>query len=356
MTASRAAVLAVVLLAALAPAPARANIIGPYAVNGSAAGEPVALAGLRVARERLTLDLRPLARRRNAVVEAHYLIVNEGAVRRVPLVFVALGPDDTPAEVWLDGVPVAASRMDSLDVPEAWRVATTMPSLDGAAAPPRITPEGGALETAGFAFTLDVPPGRHAIRVRYRVEPGVSDDGAHPNAVRQVAYSLAPARFWAGFGSLDVTVHVPEGWDAAASLPLRREGHALVATFAGVPGDVLAVSARAPAPAGRRPIRAGGFALALGLCVLAGWLGGTVTARRGRSVRWAWLVSLAGAAAATALLLAATSWAASLGDSEVYVRGQVFTALIYLAPLALVVGTLLAQTVAVRTHRRRLSA
>ena len=115
---------------------------------------------------------------------------------------------------------------------------------------------------------------------------------------------------------------------------------------------MLAVSARAPAPRGVLPIRAGGFALALGLCWLAGWLGGTVTARRGASVRWAWPVSAAGAAAGAALLTAATLWASGLSDSSAYGYGRAMTALFVVAPLALVVGTLLAQTVARRVHRR----
>lgn len=343
------ALLAVALVAA-APARSKASPVAP----GHAAGEPLALAGLRVVREALLLDLSPLTHptTRTATAEATYLVVNEGATVRVPLSFVAPGGRTDGARVWLDGARVAGDRVRRLAVPEAWRVAATTPALGDEAFPFLVD----TLRAAGLAFVLDVPPGRHLIRTRYAVRPGSYDAGSHPSRVWQVAYSLAPARFWAGFGSLQVTVRVPAAWDVAASLPLRREGGVLTATFAGVPGDVLAVSARAPRPRGRTALRLLGVALAIGFCAVAGALGGHVTRQRSRPVTLAWPASFAGGVAGAAALVWLSAAADRLGDSAAFGLERIPTLLLAVGPLAVVLGTLLAQTVARRVHGRAAAA
>lgn len=227
-------------------ASASANMASPIE-PGAPAGEPAAdLAGLRVARETLTLDLRALSRTRVATIEAEYRIVNSGPARVVPLQFLALGESIEAAQVWIDGRPVPAFATDSLAVPAAWRTVTETPALDGDAVP--YEADETLRVSGGLTFLLTIPPGQHTVRVVYGVWPGSYDSGDHPNRVWQLAYSLAPARRWAGFGQLDVTVLLPPEWDAAASLPLRRDGDTLVGRFPGVPGDVLAISARAPSP------------------------------------------------------------------------------------------------------------
>ena len=335
------------LLLALAAPPARANMAAPTQPGTPAGEPPTALVGLTVLHERLTLDLRPLAARRDArsaLIEAEYTIVNAGGARRVPLSFVALGDDPDAAQVWLDGAPVAARWVDSLAVPEAWHVATSTPSLGGADPLPFETMRWAV---RGLSFTLDVPPGQHVVRVRYRVEAGSHDPGTHPMTTWQVGYSLAPARFWAGFGVLDVQVLAPLGWDIAASLPLRRETvdgrTALVGQFRGVPGDVLTVSARAPAPPGRLPIRLGGLAVALLAVVGVGRLGARIERR--------WivaLVALAGGAVAALALLFSGIAAAGLGDSGRMSYSAVFTGAFVVAPAALVIGTVVALILARR--------
>ncbi len=340
------------LLAALAAAPAFANMAAPTQPGAPAGEPPVALVGLTVLHERLVLDLRPLASRgdaRTALVEAEYTVVNSGAARRVPLSFVALGDDPRAAEVWLDGTPVAAQWVDTLAVPEAWHVATTTPALGGADPLPFET---FRWPVRGLAFVLDIPPGQHAVRVRYRVEAGSHDTGTHPMRTWQVGYSLAPARFWAGFGVLDVQVVAPLGWDVAASLPLRRETSggrtALVGQFRGVPGDVLTVSARAPAPAGRLPIRLAGLAVALLAVVGAGRLGALAS-------RW-WLVlivALAGGGLAALALVVSSVAAAGLGDSGRMSYGAVFTGAFVVAPIAFLIGTGAAYALARRWRRAR---
>src|SRR5688500_14235570 len=83
------------LLALLAVAtPAIANMAEPPQPRsvraGSAAGEITGgLSGIRVLRERLLIDLRPVADAKPAVVEATYRLRNEAAAREVTLWFVA---------------------------------------------------------------------------------------------------------------------------------------------------------------------------------------------------------------------------------------------------------------------------
>ncbi|WP_420454953.1 hypothetical protein [Rubrivirga sp.] len=337
----------VLALALLAAAPtARANMATP-ATPGTPAGEPAAaLDGLRIARETLALDLRPLGRGRPfGVVEAEYRIVNTGGARVVPLEFVALGQDVDAAEVWLDGRPVAAQRVDALAVPPSWRVADRTPALDGDAVP--YEADDGVGAARGLRFAVTVPPGQHVVRVRYRVRLGTYDDGGHPNRVWQLAYSLAPARLWGGFGQLDVTVRAPDGWDLAASLPLRREGDALVGRFRGVPGDVLAVSARAPAPALRVPLRVAGVVAGLIVAVFFGFVSGRLAARAGKSAWRALPGSVLGGIVGGVAFAAIVMTADDLGDSIAYGYRTLLGMMLVAGPLAVLVGSALAQAVAV---------
>ena len=357
--AGRAAALGAVLALTLAPilaVPAWANMASP-SQPGTPAGEPTAaLAGLRIARETLTLDLRPLGALRAgdvrfATVEAVYTVDNPGGPRRLPLEFVALGDDVEAAQVWLDGQPVAAERVGRIDVPALWTVADEAPGLDGA--PTEYTAD--VFNPQGLRFTVDLGPGRHSVRVAYRVQAGSYDTSANPNRTWQVAYSLAPARLWAGFGQLDVAVLLPDGWEAAASLPLRAEtagGSRLVGRFAGVPGDVLAVSVRAPAPAGRRLLHGLAFVAAVAVTGVFGALGGLAVGRRGARAAWALPVSLLGGVSAAAALVALRSIADGLGDSDALGYGSMMLSVVVLGPAVIALGTAFAQTVAVAVARR----
>ncbi len=348
----------VLLLLLIAAAPARANMANPVQ-PGTPAGEPTAaLAGLRIARETLTLDLRRLGDRyteRTVLVEAVYGVVNDGPARTLPIEFVALGQDVEAGQVWVDEVPVEAQRIARLAVPDLWTGIASSPGFDGEP----IAYESATMGPSGLRFMLAIGPGAHRVRVRYRVRPGWNDMGDHPNATWQVAYSLAPARLWAGFGQLDVAVVAPAGWDVAASLPLRREPAAsdtaavrLVGRFGHLPGDVLAVSARAPASAWRRPLHALAFGVAFAIAAIFGVLGGIAVGRRGVKAAWALPVSLLGGVSAAAALVMLRSAADSLGDSSAMGYGSIMTSIFVLGPAMLLLGTAVAQTVAAATARR----
>jgi hypothetical protein len=90
---------------------------------------------------------------------------------------------------------------------------------------------------------------------------------------RQFAYILAPARAWAGFGGLDVTVHVPEEWTVVSTPGLQRDGGVLRGTFTDVPADAIALTLRPPVASGYDGVKYGAWGLfaivglgGLGLC------------------------------------------------------------------------------------------
>jgi uncharacterized iron-regulated membrane protein len=84
---------------------------------------------------------------------------------------------------------------------------------------------------------------------------------------RQFAYILAPARSWAGFGGLDVTVHVPDDWSVASRPALQREGALLNGSFNDVPADAIALTLRPPVGTGYRIVKhsAWGFFVVVGI-------------------------------------------------------------------------------------------
>ncbi len=339
------------LLLLVAPIAASANMASPVE-PGTPIGEPAAsLAGLRVARETLVLDLTPLGRGRPfATVDATYRIVNVGEVRTVPLEFLALGDDVRAAQVWLDGRPVDATRVDSLAVPALWTMARQTPALDGSPAP--YETDDGVGTPSGLRFALPIPTGQHVVRVQYRVRTGSYDAGDHPNRVWQLAYSLAPARLWAGFEQLDVEVRIPDGWDAATTLPLRRDGDRLIGRFGSVPGDVLAISARAPTPAGRLPLRVAGMLGGLVVVLFVGWIGGRLVARGGWSLRWTLPASFLAGVFGAAVFVALTATADDLGDSAAFGYESVLRLVFVGGPLAILLGGALAYMTAAWTARR----
>lgn len=96
------------------------------------------------------------------------------------------------------------------------------------------------------AFSLDLPTGSSALRVRYRARAcGAAE---RPTVTWQLPYVLAPAREWGAFGRLDVTVHLPDSWDARSTPALEREGDTLRGSFTELPADALLLATGAPVP------------------------------------------------------------------------------------------------------------
>lgn len=360
----RAAALAALLTVAT---PALANMAEPPAPQtvraGTVAGEPSGvLRRVAVVEERLRIDLRPLARDGSGLVEASYRVRNDGAAAEATLWFVAEGFTGEGHGVWLDGRPVSSQPVREAALPAEWRAPASTPAPSGGGPLPY---QRGRERVIGFRVRL--APGTHELRVRYPATPSVyRTESMMP--VWQLAYVLAPARHWGGFGTLDVRVELPRGWSAAAKPGLRREGSTLVGRWRGVPADALAISAQAPEPGAEwryAVVLVGALVGLWGLARLGRWTGGAL-GRRGRTGAWAVPLALLAAVVLAGAVLAAwlsvPEWVATAAGPLVnrYVisrmsYGAGFLALLLL-PLVALTAFLAMLVPAVRAARRTRAA
>jgi hypothetical protein len=239
----RGAAIALGALIALAPLAAMANV-RPRSSGGQLAGEPVGITDIAILHEHLMIDLRPLANAGQVGVAATYHLDNRAGAKHLDLVF-ASGSDTLSAfRVTLDGQPIASALRPGATLPASWQDPPSTPLPDGT----------GELDyelrdhAAPVGFQLDVAPGRHELSISYAADAMLHHHG-EPTVMRQFAYVLSPARAWAGFGGIDVTVHAPPGWHAGVSPALARKGDTLHGKLPGVPADAIAVTVQAPSGA-----------------------------------------------------------------------------------------------------------
>lgn len=317
-----------------APAMARANISAPWH-QGEPAAEPGGeLAQLEVIGEQLAIDLRPLAHGADRVtvpVHVRYQVRNRGQAVTRELLFVT--PGIAGGQVLLDGKPVPGVEARAEELPEAWQNART-PDIDGG----ELEYEAAA-ETRVLAFALAFAAGaQHVIDIRYQLAPGWYDTGDLYRS-HQIAYLLAPARQWGGFGTLDVRVQLPAGWEAAAEPALERDGDVLAGRFQGLPADMLGVTARHPAE-----LTWGWLFVIAGVAL--GLLAGVTLVRRLGRLAASWRLAPALLAALAASLAAATAlfalpmlgmllWQALLDEAQLarhYFYGLTMTMYFLLGP------------------------
>jgi hypothetical protein len=357
----------------LASTAARANV-GPPSSGGQLVAEPVGvLRDVAITREALTIDLRPLAGNGLARVEAVYHLYNRGDRKTIDLIFASGADDVADFEVRLDDRRLASAPDPRTQLPESWRPPRYTPGLHGEGELEYLRWHHRRISPVGF--TAEIPPGRHTLAVRYAAEASTHLHG-HPTVYRQFAYVLAPARAWAAFGGLDVTVVLPPGWAAASTPPLARDGDTLRGSFKGVPADALALTVQAPEGWAYPVVLLGSLGV-LGLVLLVGpfvcWWGGRSRGRfialgGGAGTSWlrrhAWPKSLGlGLAWALAILgvgLLATfgpDWVLPAGQVTYYGYGQFFAVLglLFLGAVAVPVGFAIAQLTAV-VVRSRLAA
>jgi len=344
--------------------PATANV-GPPWRAGDRVGEPNGLQGVVILCEHLTIDLRPLRDGKPAIVEAVYEVYNKGNTANADLLFVAGSPIGDRVEVRLNAKEIGFARQSRPSLPETWKVPETTPRI-GAGADIHYKLR-GSKETV-LAFTISLPPGEHSLRVRYEAEASAhASDG--PTRYWQLAYILAPARAWGGFGDLHVSVYLPPGWAAASDPELKRDGDEMTGTFNSIPADALRLTVQSPARVApwmtTTLATAGGGTGLLGGMVLC-WRWGAARGHRlgaqHRSSRAAWPISLLAAVLWAGLILGAvflTVWLKSLdapAHQESIRQGYEYVALGLLgsliALLALPVGVALSQIAAYRACNR----
>lgn len=315
-------VLASLLLSLCLPATAFANAAAPSR-GGQTGTEPTGLEQVFILRESLSIDLRPLEEARShdgqlILVEAVYELENRGEERRLELVF-AFGSAFKDFRVWVDDQPVGSQPVRLKEKPPSWEVPATTPWLDEQRLGYAGSPSSSYGARDSQSFNPVVPPGRHRLRAGYSVTP--SRYASSPIWYWQFAYILAPAREWAGFGGLDVTVSAPRGWTVVTEPKLTPEGGDLKGHFDQLPADALALTARAPVPFYYH-LANYFFLLLFLLAVFASPLMIVVFARRrGYRLRLSWLWG-AGAALLWGLLILASGILYAVGASYTVPRGQ----------------------------------
>lgn len=209
--------------------------------SGDPAGEPVGITDVAIVHEELVIDMRPVIVKYEPVkVTATYHLDNRSVEKELDLLF-ATGSQTRRFVVTFDGQPVQSWLDHDAVMPESWRPPETTPLFDGGSLRYWLSGE----KTLPTRFQLVIPPGRHDLVISYEAEAVVETDG-DPTVYHQFGYVLSPARSWAGFGGLDLTVHVPSGWDAAVTPALERKGDTLRGTFPTIPADAVAITVQAP--------------------------------------------------------------------------------------------------------------
>jgi hypothetical protein len=237
-----------ILLILLLHPPIHANI-GPK-WWGDRTAEPLGLKDVAITHEKLTIDLRPLADVQPVKVEAIYHLNKAGPARTIELFFLTgvsgvrdfmvrlddrlLESRELPRKKWPgteDGLPLS------------WQPPADMPCIDSDKSHSHIYRRPG--EQVVLAFSVELPPGRSILSAHYSAK-AYDEDENYPTVTWQFPYILAPAREWGSFGGLDVTVYLPEAWQANSNPTLEREGGVLHGHFETLPADCLALSVRAP--------------------------------------------------------------------------------------------------------------
>jgi len=344
--------------------------LGPPSSGGHVVAEPVGIRDVEITSEELTIDLRSLTKNGPVQVEAVYHLDNHGNGKKLDLLFASGSAGMADFQVSLGDQPVKIRSAKDVPLPTSWQAPKRTPGLHGEKELEYLAY--GAKATAPVALTLDLPPGRHILKVRYTAEAATHLYGS-PTVYRQFAYVLAPARSWSGFGGLAVNIHLPEGWHAACTPALSREGDTLKGNFPALPADAIALTLQAPEGWAYWPLFYGG----LGLFALAG-LGGLALCRgvglaKGRRLalptgphpnllqRHAWPLSL-GLGLACGLVVLGTGLVATFGSDWAlpagqashygYVEALAILGVFFASLLAMLAGSAIAQIAAVRSCRR----
>lgn len=338
-----------VVVCLLAPGRASANMGRPI-WGGSLTGEPSGIRDIAIQHEALVLDLRPIAVDGPAQIAATYRLENHGPAASLSLVFAAGEGGMSDFAITIDGSATGVGDLHRIDnpLPPSWRPPTSTPVPGGGEEEGYDTSElwrgDRAPAPSAFGFTLAIPPGAHTVAITYRAE-ALHRHHHDPTLLHQLAYVLAPARTWASFGGLDVTVHVPPGWDAAITPAMPRTGDTLSGTFSALPADAIALSIQAPAT-WFLPLRllgllvlalvlvAGGFVVARCSCRLSrpDAIYPSLTRAAGLGFLWALVFGTVGI-----LAIWAPAWALPAGQDDAHYGyiGVAYSALVVLGALAL---------------------
>jgi len=106
-----------------------------------------------------------------------------------------------------------------------------------------LPPEKTDLEPQAVPLTIELQPGLNRLEISYLSMLGLEQD-KYLNPICHLSYFLQPAKYWASFGNLEITVQLPhERYFFTSSLPLENRGKGLwQGSFTGLPQEDLHLS------------------------------------------------------------------------------------------------------------------
>lgn len=338
-------------------------------LSGNPIGEPmVSLGSVAIEKEILTVDLRELAnfQRNQAIefladtstrlitVETTYKLVNSGSAQNVTFTF--FGDESTfkagtNTGLWLDDQAVAIEFFDSEEkqLPLSWGIPINTPAVEK----DWKIPYRPSVKSSSIRFKLEVPSGKHNVKVRYMAQPStyLLGDQTIP---WQFVYMLTPARDWVGFTGLDATIYIPKGWEFNSNLTLNSDGEKITGSWLSLPANALTLTVRTPVP-NVFSVSIFAWLLGPGLCLFAGTMIGKLMRRYNKSLALAIPLSI----------LIGVGWSSLIFLSMTYDQNHLKTlvgehqlcrpngSFIKIAsfPIIMAVGIVLAQVSAFFSHR-----
>lgn len=238
--------------------------LGPPSYGGQVTAEPIGIEDIEITRETLTIDLRPIAQKDLAQVEAVYHLQNEGDEKQLDLLF-ALGTLGTENfQVWLNDQVITSQPAPNAPLPQNWEAPEYTPGIDNQP----LDYLRHSTQVTPMALSVTIPPRKQNLKVQYSAQTATHLLGK-PTIYHQFAYVLAPAKAWSAFGGLDVTIYLPPKWQVATTPEFTRKGDILTGQFTELPGNAIALTIQAPVGWAYYPVKYGSQVL-LGLV----WLGG----------------------------------------------------------------------------------
>jgi hypothetical protein len=250
---------------------AQANMPSPGWLEGDRAAIPLTtLSPAEILHETLTFDLTPLDSSQPGSVSATYQIRNPNPPAAADFLFISSGISS--GRVTVNQSPVIVRPVRGEEVSPKFRDAVKR------YAQPTDNPSEPYLQ-----FRAMLPKGDFPIQVHYRVRPSIYD-GFSVYRQYQVQYALAPARDWQQFGTLDVSIKLPPGWQGSANPEMALAGDTLSGSFTGIPADRLIIDLQ---PQGSKAaeqryngLLIAGLAIAVLLSIAVGWWLGRFSKRR----------------------------------------------------------------------------
>jgi hypothetical protein len=243
--------------------------------------------GIEILHEQLSIDMAPLQHGQPVHVAATYQLQNHGSPRELELLFVSGSEHMMDFQARLGNHPLESRLANLDDVPPSWRPPSETPGFSGKDDLAYLRRRSYLAATQRLLSVI-IPAGRSELEVRYDAEAARTFQMGG-GTDWQFAYVLSPARDWDGFGGLDLTITIPEGWKAASRPLLTPGGNTLSAHFPRLPADALALTLRGPIPPTYHLVEAGSYIL-LGLACVTGWIACRRVGRVHRGRGWrAWL-------------------------------------------------------------------